>query len=224
MTLHLTIYTPVTELVEATICESELPYTWNGIVFENDGTDSVMLTSSNDCDSLVIMTLTVTRINTGLTWIGTQWYAIRMEAAQENAEYQWIDCGTNEWVENATERLFEPVTSGSYACIITYNGCTDTTSCLNAIAGITENSTTDITLYPNPTTGIVNVELSSEAIAQNPEIQVFDMYGRMLGVADARGASPQTMEIDLSQYANGIYLLKVVDNGKVIAVGKVVKE
>ena len=85
VTLHLTIYTPVTELVEATICESELPYTWNGIVFENDGTDSVMLTSSNDCDSLVIMTLTVTRINTGLTWIGTQWYAIIMEAAQENA-------------------------------------------------------------------------------------------------------------------------------------------
>ena len=32
------------------------------------------------------------------------------------------------------------------------------------------------------------------------------------------------MEIDLSRYANGIYLLKVVDNGKVIAVGKVVKE
>ena len=223
--LHLTIYTPVTELVEATICESELPYTWSGIVFENDGTDSVMLTSSNDCDSLVIMTLTVTRINTGLTWIGTQWYAIRMEAAQENAEYQWIDCGTNEWVENATERLFEPVTSGSYACIITYNGCTDTTSCLNAIAGITENSTTDLILYPNPTTGIATVQLAPETLSLNPEIQVFDVFGRMLDIVETfHETSLQAVQIDLSRYANGIYFVKLVDDGKVISVGKVVKE
>ena len=220
--LHLTIYTPVTESVEATICESELPYTWNGIVFENDGTDSVMLTSSNGCDSLVIMTLTVTRINTGLTWIGTQWYAIIMEAAQENAEYQWIDCETNEWVENATERLFEPVTSGSYACIITYNGCTDTTSCLNAIVGITENSATGLILYPNPTTGIVTVQLSPETGSLNPEIQVYDVYGKLLGAVNH---SPlQGTQIDLSQYANGIYFVKLVNGGKVISVGKVVKE
>ena len=221
LTLHLTIYTSVTESVEATICESELPYTWNGIVFENDGTDSAMLTSSTGCDSLVIMTLTVTRINTGLNWVGTSWYAIEMEAAQENAEYQWIDCETNEWIENATEQLFEPVTSGSYACIITYNGCTDTTSCLNAIVGISENSTTDLILYPNPTTGIVTVQLPPETCNLTPEIQMFDIYGRRLQIIPV---TDETTPIDLSRYANGVYFVKLVNNGKVVAVRKVVKE
>ena len=58
------------------------------------------------------------------------------------------------------------------------------------------------------------------------------MYGRRLQVvgmpdariSDARGASVQTAEIDLSQYAPGIYLVKLVNGGKVVAVRKVVKE
>ena len=84
------------------------------------------------------------------------------------------------------------------------------------------------------------------------EIQVFDVYGRMLQVvgisdacisdacisdacisdarisdariSDARGASLLTAEIDLSRYATGIYLVKLVNGGKVVAVRKVVKQ
>ena len=47
----------------------------------------------------------------------------------------------------------------------------------------------------------------------------------MLYVVETRhGTTLQTVEIDLSRYATGVYLLKVVDRGKVMAVGKVVKE
>ena len=42
-------------------------------------------------------------------------------------------------------------------------------------------------------------------------------------MADARGASVQTTQIDLSQYAMGVYFVKAVAEGKVIAVRKVVK-
>ena len=83
------------------------------------------------------------------------------------------------------------------------------------------------TLYPNPITGIVNVQLTPETCNLNPEIQVFDVYGRILAVvnpSDARGASLQTVQIYLSRYATGVYLIKVMDNGKVMAIGKVVKE
>ena len=81
------------------------------------------------------------------------------------------------------------------------------------------------TLYPNPTTGIVTIELTPETCTLKPEIQVFDVYGRMLVVMEMQCiASPQIVEIDLSRYATGVYLLKVVDRGKVMAVGKVVKE
>ncbi len=59
------------------------------------------------------------------------------------------------------------------------------------------------------------------------EIQVLDVYGRLLDavdISDARGASVQTVQIDLSQYATGIYFIRLVNGGKVMAVKKVVKE
>ena len=44
---------------EQTICQSELPYTWNGVVFNVAGTQTVTLQAANGCDSVVTMTLTV---------------------------------------------------------------------------------------------------------------------------------------------------------------------
>ena len=42
-----------------TICESELPYTWNEVVFTEAGTQTATLQTVNGCDSVVTMTLTV---------------------------------------------------------------------------------------------------------------------------------------------------------------------
>ena len=158
VTLHLTINQPVASTESLTICASELPYTWNDIVFEDEGMDSVTLTAANGCDSLVIMTLNVTRINTEVEWNGTAENFNFLSAVQDNAEYQWIDCSTNEPIEGATQQQFFPVVSGSYACIITYNGCTDTTYCEYAPVGIHEMCCGEIRCYPNPTTGMVNVQ------------------------------------------------------------------
>ena len=41
------------------ICESELPYTWNGVVFNTAGTQNLTLQTVNGCDSVITMTLTV---------------------------------------------------------------------------------------------------------------------------------------------------------------------
>lgn len=80
------------------------------------------------------------------------------------------------------------------------------------------------TLYPNPTSGIVTLQLSPETCPLNPEIQVFDVYGRMLAVVETRqGTSLQTIQIDLSHYSPGIYFVKLVSANNVIGVQKVVR-
>lgn len=82
-------------------------------------------------------------------------------------------------------------------------------------------------VYPNPTSDLVNVQLTINNEQLNEiDIQLFDVYGRLLEVvnmADARGASLQTTQIDLSRYAQGVYFVKAVSEEKVIAVRKVVK-
>ena len=86
-------------------------------------------------------------------------------------------------------------------------------------------------LYPNPTTGVVNVQLTmNNEHLGNAKIQVFDIYGKLVGVVETlratslqTGTSAQT-QIDLSRYANGVYFIKVVADGNVIGVKKVVKQ
>jgi hypothetical protein len=51
--------TPTTSNVSETICNYMLPYTWNGVTFNSQGTQSVTLTSALGCDSIVNMNLTV---------------------------------------------------------------------------------------------------------------------------------------------------------------------
>ena len=225
VTLHLTINQPVTSTESITICASELPYTWNDIVFEDEGMDSVTLTAPNGCDSLVIMTLTVTRINIEVEWNGTAENFHFLVAIQDNAEYQWIDCSTNEPIEGATQQQFFPLVSGSYACIIALGGCADTTDCVDVTVGINEYNSNSLTLYPNPTTGIVNVQCTMNNVQwMDGEIQVLDVYGRVLdvvNVADSRGVSIQTVPIDLSRYSSGVYFIRWIDKDNVMGTAKV---
>ena len=60
VTLNLTINHPVTSTSTATICDNELPYIWNGVTFNEAGTQNLTLQAMNGCDSTVEMNLTVT--------------------------------------------------------------------------------------------------------------------------------------------------------------------
>ena len=59
LTVNLTIRYNVTTELSDTICETELPFTWNGILFEAAGVQDTMQTASTGVDSTVVMTLHV---------------------------------------------------------------------------------------------------------------------------------------------------------------------
>ena len=77
-----------------------------------------------------------------------------------------------------------------------------------------------MTLYPNPTTDIVLVQLSEWAVSSKAEIQLFDMYGKLLRSVPVTG---ETTQLDFTQYASGLYFVKAVSNGQVVAVQKAVR-
>jgi hypothetical protein len=83
-------------------------------------------------------------------------------------------------------------------------------------------------VYPNPTSNIVNVEfgMGNEELG-DVKIQLYDVYGKLLDVTNVVGAnnySPLQTQIDLSRYANGVYILKAVAGGKTVGVRKVVRQ
>lgn len=97
--------------------------------------------------------------------------------------------------------------------------------------GISDYAVSPVNVWPNPTTGVVNVQMNNVQ-ARALEIHVYDAFGRLLRITDgvdpsplqtdADGLSGQT-QIDLSSFAPGIYFVKAVAEGNVVAVRKVVK-
>ncbi|MFO0357542.1 MAG: serine hydrolase [Sphingobacteriaceae bacterium] len=71
---------------------------------------------------------------------------------------------------------------------------------INYPIGLTENTIIDklITVYPNPTNGLVHIEIPDQTIAN---IKVYNMQGQII---------KETTEsrLDLSSYSNGMYFLK----------------
>lgn len=131
-------------------------------------------------------------------------------------------------ISNNTATFAAPTASGDYNAVFTVDGCSYViTIKVNPLSTsvIDNQPTVDFRVYPNPTSDIVNVQLTmnNEQLG-GMSVQVFDVFGRLLNVVElGRALAPQTAQIDLSKYAKGVYFVNAVSEGKVIAVRKVVK-
>ena len=77
-------------------------------------------------------------------------------------------------------------------------------------------------LYPNPTHNVVNVQLDkNQTTMSDVEIQLFDAYGKYLQTVPVIN---EITQVSLTRFASGIYFVKAVMNGQVVAVRKVVRE
>lgn len=72
------------------------------------------------------------------------------------------------------------------------------------------------TLYPNPTSGVLNIDISDNSAET---IAIFDLSGRELELIELN--QTQDIQLDLSNYAAGVYIIKIsgndfIANGKFI--------
>ncbi|MBQ2513893.1 MAG: T9SS type A sorting domain-containing protein, partial [Bacteroidales bacterium] len=81
------------------------------------------------------------------------------------------------------------------------------------------NYTLTANVFPNPTTGNVNVVLSNEVA--NASVQVCDIYGRLLAIEKVEGTQ---FELNLSGLVPGVYMLRFVEADVILNTIKVVKE
>ncbi|MBI5541748.1 MAG: DUF2271 domain-containing protein [Bacteroidia bacterium] len=122
---------------------------------------------------------------------------------------QWYDA--NGIIVAATGAAYTPTASGNYYSIVTdVNGCTATSNTIAfTYSGIVENTVNTINVYPNLTTGIVNIE-SKNTI--NASVQVINIVGDKVLDSKINGTSKK---LDLSKLPNGVYFLNISDDNKV---------
>lgn len=83
-----------------------------------------------------------------------------------------------------------------------------------------ELSETKVTIYPNPTRGMLKIDISGVEMFENARISLYDLTGKLL--QQWAGIS-QSNAIDLSERTPGMYIMQVVYNGK-ISSWKIIKE
>lgn len=208
VTLNLTLLNSNTAIDVITACDS---YTWiDGITYSTSNSVTThVLTNTAGCDSVVTLDLTIGTVDNGIGNVGFSFTANAI-----GAQYRWLDC-TDEFsfIIGEINQTFEaPPVPGEYAAEVTENGCVDTSICVAIIpVGINDESTFDnLLLYPNPSHGLVTVELGN---LRDVSISVWNTVGQLVYIQ--QHINEPIYQIDLPK-VSGVYSVEIDAVGKKI--------
>lgn len=178
-------------------------------------TYTVTGTGANGCDNTDNVTVTVNALPNA---VAIQADPVTLVATPAGATYQWFDCASGQIIADATNDTLVASANGSYAVIVTNaNGCSDTSDCMIVDqVGIYFPESAVIGLYPNPTNGMVTLEIPAQ---EGATAFVYDAQGKLiLTVANAKNGE----QFDLSTLSTGVYTFRVTLNN-LTHIEKVVK-
>lgn len=167
------------------------------------GTYTDTFTASYGCDSVVVTTLTVNQVDTGITASGNT-----LTATPNADAYQWLNCTNNYAIINgATSQSYTATASGDYAVEITSASCVDTSNCYFVdVVGIKELATPSFSVFPNPVGQTLNIQFDEPL--NKVDVKVIDVLGKVL--LNQEAGHQQTLQLDVSGLHDGIYVIEVI--------------
>ena len=70
----------------------------------------------------------------------------------------------------------------------------------------------EISIYPNPASSIVNINLGTVEYGKDITIDIFDMLGRKVST-QTRNSSEGSIELNVGSYSEGLYFIKMNIDG-----------
>lgn len=140
---------------------------------------------------------------------------VTLTSNNTTANYQWLDCDLNFAQLTGETNISLTPAPGNYAVELSENGCSDTSDCFTiTMVGITELNPIDAKVYPNPSNGIVFIDV--DAIST---FQLIDLNGKTILEKElTKGEN----ELDLSEI-NGIFIYRI-ESGNDKLVGRIILE
>jgi hypothetical protein len=180
-------------------------FTWiDGITYFGDNnTATVTFDRLDNCgDSIVQLNLTIHQVQAQITVANR----LLSATAQPGAQYQWLNCDNNmSPIIGATGQTYlAPNSGGNFALVVTFQGCSDTTNCveLSSVLGTDKLDLEEISVYPNPTAGHVTV-VGNKLINK---LIIYDLSGKTVIDKQFNPSLSQTLDLEIP---SGIYLLEV---------------
>jgi hypothetical protein len=172
--------------------------------YNSSGVYTDVLLDSQGCDSTVVTDLTVTEVIASVTQSGG-YLSANVSSGLPPYTYTW---NTGE-----TSSTISITSNGQYWVMVTdANGCVSqkyfiTVSSLPS--SIFEVNKDDINIYPNPTEGVVNIELSNNVKYSNYEVQILNNIGEVV-YEDVNSKS-----LLMNDLSSGIYTIRLVFSDKI---------
>lgn len=200
--LNLTVNNSYNLSENITICFGEQYIYPDGTTGTTTGSHTSTLTTTEGCDSVIVTNLTVNgALNINVTQNGNM-----LTSVATGVTYQWIDCDNGDTPisgETGANYTASAIT-GNYAVIVSDGTCSDTSVCvLVDQTSISEINNNDISIYPNPSEGVVNIEWTGSI----EQIEITDVRGRLIAKVNTNGSSAS---IDISNVEAGVYLIKLI--------------
>jgi len=206
-------------LIEVACVEYIAP---SGIIYTQSGIYQDTIYNSKWCDSIITIDLTIQEVDVSVSVLSD----MSLRANKNSASYQWGRCDVlvtpyGDEIEyftpfsSETNQVFMPQQEGyKYGVIVSYDGCSDTSDCVNYYLGLEDVDSEGIKIFPNPTNGYVNFEFDNSKMYS---IQIFDITGKQVYYS-------KTLEskININTYKNGVYFVKIY-NDEYTNVTKVLK-
>jgi hypothetical protein len=175
----------------------------NPVVTPSVATTYKVIIKNGPCVATDSITVTVNSppAKPGITLSGN------MLESSSSSGNQWFRDGSE--LQGATSQLLDPPGNGQYQVQVTdANGCVSELSDPFDVTWLSADqisSPTEITIYPNPTTGVLTI--STTLPESTLEISVFNSLGKNILTEKGEGT------IDLSGFEDGIYFLIVKSQG-----------
>jgi len=203
VTISLNVLPELTGTVTETLCAGE-QLVINGTVYDllhPTGTEVFGNVGEYGCDSTVTINLSYNpAINPTVNVSG-----LTMTAAQFSATYQWINCANGMPIAGATGASFTATANGTYAVVINWNDCVDTSGCTAiSTVGMDEFQTSPIVLYPNPAETTFKLG-GTDQLPGIREISILDGNGKTI----ITGTQAETT-FDVSTFAPGVYHVRIL--------------
>lgn len=179
-------------------CDSLL---YNGTVYHNSTNTVIPYLSAAGCDSSLQLHVSIQSPDTSVSQAGPV-----LTSNATGAAYQWINCNGHLPIPGATGVSYTATQNGTYAVVVTKNGCSDTSAC-KTVSGLGIDAPLQgfpFLCYPNPLPR--HEQLHVQIPQDMHSIEFMDLSGRM--IRKQEDLHPGTMLFSMPEEA-GCYLLRI---------------
>lgn len=160
------------------------------------------LCSANDTVTVNVLPLPATPT---ITQVGNT-----LEATSGFPAYQWYE--NNVIIAGQTQATIIPTNNGNYTVdVIDTNGCVSSSQAFPfVIQGLNAVSHNQISIYPNPVTSNLNIDIND--LTTPASVEIIDVEGQLIF---SQTLNTKSNSVNIEQFSRGVYFIKINSNNQI---------